>query len=262
MTRTITVVGARGGQGTTTVATVLAVLTAGHQPTTLVSGDPASTAALLGVPLSLEDEWAQVTQNLRLDPAGPDPFAAVEVDDVVVVDAGRCATARRIDFQEPSTVPVMSSSGECYAVLRGPCYVALATLLTAAEARYDGVILVAEPGRSLTALDITDVLGVPVVATIAATPAVARTIDAGLLLARLHRHREFDPLRSLALDPRQPKSAHPKIDTALLLSRGDRSTTKVACRDRPCRAHLCGSWKRTSAKDKRARYRSAEPRRG
>jgi hypothetical protein len=49
-------------------------------------------------------------------------------------------------------------------VLRGPCYVALASLLARA-ARPDGIILVAEPKRSLTARDVTDVLDVPVVVT-------------------------------------------------------------------------------------------------
>ncbi len=40
------------------------------------------------------------------------------------------------------------------------------------------------PGRALTAADVVDVLGTPVVAEIPVGPAVARAIDAGLLLAQ------------------------------------------------------------------------------
>lgn len=53
--------------------------------------------------------------------------------------------------------------------------------------RPDGVVLVTEPGRALTAADVEAVLIAPVLAEIAIDPAVARTIDAGLLTARLPR---------------------------------------------------------------------------
>ena len=48
-----------------------------------------------------------------------------------------------------------------------------------------GVVLVDEPGRALRARDIEASLGVPVVATVLLDPAIARAVDAGLLLARL-----------------------------------------------------------------------------
>jgi hypothetical protein len=67
MTRTIQVTGARGGQGTSTVAASLAVLVAGHGPTLLCSDEPAITAALLGVSLPLTDEEVvEVAPNLDL----------------------------------------------------------------------------------------------------------------------------------------------------------------------------------------------------
>ena len=83
-------------------------------------------------------------------------------------------------------------------VLRGPCYLALRTLL-AAEHGLDGLVLVAEPGRALNERDVADVTGLDVVATVPVTPGVARTIDAGLLAAR---HAE--PARV----PRSPSLAH------------------------------------------------------
>jgi hypothetical protein len=48
-----------------------------------------------------------------------------------------------------------------------------------------GVVLVAEPGRALGAHDIEAALGLPVVATVLVDPAVARAVDAGLLVSRL-----------------------------------------------------------------------------
>ena len=82
-------------------------------------------------------------------------------------------------------------------MLRGPCYLALRSLLRGQQSP-DGIVLLAEPGRSLTARDVEDVTGVPVVARVAVSPTVARTIDAGLLVARLHRLRDLASLRIYA----------------------------------------------------------------
>ncbi len=79
-------------------------------------------------------------------------------------------------------------------VLRGPCYLGLRTITTCGV-RADGIVLLMEPGRSLTRRDVSDVCDVPVIAEIAVTANVARTIDAGLLVSRLHRLPEFNALR-------------------------------------------------------------------
>jgi hypothetical protein len=73
-------------------------------------------------------------------------------------------------------------------VLR-PCYLALRRAL-AAPVRPSGVILVAEPGRSLGRRDVEDVLGVPVRAEVEVDSAVARAVDAGLLARRVPRGLE------------------------------------------------------------------------
>ena len=52
--RMIVLSGARGGHGTTTVATALAVYAAGHRRTALVSADATSTAALIGIPMPID----------------------------------------------------------------------------------------------------------------------------------------------------------------------------------------------------------------
>ena len=159
----ISVVGAKGGQGATTVAAVLAVTGAAVLRTTLVTSDVAGAAALLGLPaIEANAGIVEVTSRLAIavEPLG--------IEGLVVADGG---CARRPD--------------RSYSVLRGPCYLALARLAADPQGARDGVILLEEPGRSLTARDVIDVLGVPVVATVPVSPAVARAVDAGLLLERL-----------------------------------------------------------------------------
>jgi hypothetical protein len=67
-----------------------------------------------------------------------------------------------------------------------PCYLALRRAL-AAPIRPSEVVLLTEPGRSLTRRDVEDALGAPVVAEVAVDPQVARAVDAGLLATRLPR---------------------------------------------------------------------------
>ena len=49
------------------------------------------------------------------------------------------------------------------------------------------MVLIDEPGRALRARDVEHALGAPVIAEIGYDPAVARAVDAGLLVARLPR---------------------------------------------------------------------------
>lgn len=171
--------GARGGQGTSTIAAALALYAAGHARTQLVASDPSATAALLGIAEPADEETA-VTDHLTLTrvPSG-DP-------DVRIIDAG-------------TTIPTCSDDDVHLVVLRGPCYVALRSLdHNNGHRPPDGIVLLAEQGRSLTARDVSDVTGIPVVATVAVTPTVARAIDAGLLIARLHRLSDLAALRRYA----------------------------------------------------------------
>jgi hypothetical protein len=64
-----------------------------------------------------------------------------------------------------------------------PCLASLRRAL-GAPLRPSGVVVVHEGGRALDAGDVAEVLSVPVVAEVPVDPAVARTVDAGLLLAR------------------------------------------------------------------------------
>jgi hypothetical protein len=66
------------------------------------------------------------------------------------------------------------------------CFLSLRRALTA-PVRPSEVVLLTEPGRSLTRLDVEDCIGAPVVAEVAVDPSVARAVDAGLLATRLPR---------------------------------------------------------------------------
>lgn len=130
------------------VAPGLSLLPAGR-------ADPRDAAAEAGASLAV---------LLRDDPAP------------TVADLG-CARA-------PALEAMIEVADASVLVLRG-CYLALRravrrTLVTQAV----GAVLIDEPGRSLAEREVADVLGVPVLATFPMRPAVARTIDAGVLVAR------------------------------------------------------------------------------
>lgn len=99
----------------------------------------------------------------------------------VVVDCGR------VDTSEVQRV-VAASATTSLLVTRA-CYLSLRRAV-ALPLRPSGVVVVRETWRALTADDIADVLGVPVVAEVPHDPAVARAVDAGLLAGRLPRGLE------------------------------------------------------------------------
>ena len=175
-TLTITVAGARGGSGTTTIAAALALYASRHASTELVAADIGSAAALLGL-TAVPDrhERLKVADDLTLLKT-----ATVQAH-VSVVDAARLDTLTD------------APAGLLLVVLRGPCYLGLRSIV-ASGLQADGIVLLGETGRSLTDRDVRDVCGVPVVAQIPVTANVARTIDAGLLATRALGMREFTDL--------------------------------------------------------------------
>jgi hypothetical protein len=95
----------------------------------------------------------------------------------VLVD---CGTAR-----EPAPRAVVEVADLGVLVLRG-CYLALRRAVHAAALEHTvGVVLLDEPGRSLGANDIGEVLDLPVLARIPLKETIARAVDAGVLPGRL-----------------------------------------------------------------------------
>ena len=95
---------------------------------------------------------------------------------IVVADAGRA--------EHPVQRALVEVADASVVVVRG-CYLALRRAVDdELTARAMGVVVVHEPGRSLGPADVADVLGCPVLATIAVNLSVSRAVDAGLLIHR------------------------------------------------------------------------------
>lgn len=190
---------AKGGSGTTVVAAAMAIATTA--PTLLVdlAGD---VPTVLGIPepdgpgafdwLTSEAPASRLTA-LEL---GIDGNAAVlpcgRVDAVTPARWRELATwlrseRRNIVVDAGSTgapPPAIVHAADNALLVTRPCYLALRAAERSAV-RPTGVVLVDEPGRALRARDVEASVGAPVIATVLLDPAIARAVDAGLLLARL-----------------------------------------------------------------------------
>lgn len=194
--------GARGGQGTTTLATVVALTLASRRRVRLDSAQPDDVCALLGsrTPPSWHPPALVCPRVTLCALVAPDPDRAEDglgqpsgMADVVIVDHGRLDA-----LPAKALVDTKDDVETRWLVVRGPCYLSLRRAIGHPWCP-DGVILVIEPGRALTATDVSDVLGVPVVAEIPVDPTVARVIDAGLLLDRVDRLGALRSLRRLVM---------------------------------------------------------------
>lgn len=165
---------AKGGQGCSTVAAALALISAdAGTPTYLASHDLDTAAAIFGMVTYPDDvPPLEVHSNLWISDSEPDEWPGR-----VIVDAGTLPRDAEMGRTDPE-------AGPAYLVTR-PCYLALraATRLP----RPAGIVLITEPGRALTASDVAEIVGAPVVAELAQDPAVARALDAGLLASRRPR---------------------------------------------------------------------------
>ncbi len=189
----------KGGQGCTTVTAALALAQRGSRLIDTTGDLP----AVLGLPepsgpgicdLLADDQPLEVAAIERLATPTPTPLVSAGSTPEAAVPAHRWAELattliadRGAWFLDAGTNPAAGSlaADRRLLVVRN-CYLALRRAV-AHPVRPDGVVLVTEPGRALTATDVEAVLTAPVVAEIAIDPAVARTIDAGLLAARLPR---------------------------------------------------------------------------
>jgi len=191
----------KGGVGTTVISAVVALQHAANHEVRLVDlmgdlpatlGIPEPTGQGIGEWLAndapeetLEHLVIPVTERLDLLPRGSISedlhslsrlrrFSNLPSAREIVVDAGTSSS-----FIE-TLLPQATTS---WLVLR-PCYLALRRAVSTRH-RIDGVILVNEPGRSLSARDVASVLTAPIVAEVDLDPRLSRVVDAGLLTSRL-----------------------------------------------------------------------------
>lgn len=209
----------KGGSGTTVAACLLALVRARHRPILLVdlAGDvPAALGvaeptgpgvhdwvSASGAPITALDALAvSVNESLRFVPAGavmapPDhprwaEFGQVlaAADDITaVIDAGTTAGGHVPTAVVAAAQQRVLVTRACYLTLRR----SVGSTLQPSHA-----IVVHEPGRSLSTNDIAHSIGVSALVELALDPAVARAVDAGLVLSRwprlmVSRLRELDP---------------------------------------------------------------------
>lgn len=194
---------AKGGSGTTVVATALATVLAKSSPAGALLVDLAGDVpAVLGIPepagpgagdwlraagsvtpdalgrleLDVAPGLSVLPMGASLDGSGEALAAVLGADPrPVVVDCGSA----------PSGVPLAVAAAATHSLLvLRPCFLALRRAL-ASPLRASGVVLVEEDGRALGRRDVEDTIGVPVRAVVAHDRRIARAVDAGLLTARL-----------------------------------------------------------------------------
>jgi MinD superfamily P-loop ATPase len=193
---------AKGGSGTSVTAAALALTTPGSLLVDL-DGDALDVLGLpcggrTGVsdwlssaaePDALDDLVVEASTSCGVLPAG-------DRSDLAGVAPDRLA--QLCDWLSSREVPVVVDAGtgdpppsmveradEVLLVTRA-CYLALRRAHASAS-RPTGVVLLREPGRALTPRDVSATLGAPIVAEIQLDPAIARAVDAGLLVAALPR---------------------------------------------------------------------------
>lgn len=197
----------KGGSGTTVVAAALSLLLArrcpqgavavdlgGDLPATLGLAEPAGPGVLEWLaagadvaPDALERLAVDAGAGLRLLARGAGPLPDDGGDRLLAAVAPPAGAAAVVDAGPMSGLATAMAAGATVSLLvLRPCYLALRRAL-AAPLRPSAVVLIAEPGRSLDARDVEDVLGVPVRAVVPFDAGIARCVDAGLLSSRLPR---------------------------------------------------------------------------
>ncbi len=201
---------AKGGSGTTVVASALALRSA--QPALLVdlAGE---IPAVLGLP---EPDRPGVADWLHsASPVDQLAELLIEIDDrrwllpwrssvtaAPDVDHGSPRWSELAEWlatwsnQRGHHITIDAGTGDPPGGLLGhdtrallvtrPCYLALRRAVRS-SVRPTGVVLVEEPGRALSSRDVEYAVGAPVEATVSVDPAIARAVDAGLLASRLPR---------------------------------------------------------------------------
>ncbi|MEM1334382.1 MAG: hypothetical protein AAGG08_13100 [Actinomycetota bacterium] len=239
---------AKGGSGTTVTTAAAAV----NSPDDVVIVDlDGAMTDVLGTtwPTVGLDDW------LLGDPAEPLDQLLIDVDATTRLLPTRSpvdldqVSGERVDGLESwmrstrSTVLIDAGTGppagallevaDRNLIVTRACYLAVMNGVRI-DRQSDGVVLIAEPGRSLNASSIERALDAPIVTTIDHHPSIARSVDAGLLTAG-HRHltRTTKPITQPTAEPTaldrwrdiDPRRHSPDIDFGMRWRSSDSSDT-------------------------------------
>lgn len=220
----------KGGSGTTTVvaACALAAARVGGARLADLSGDQAAMLGLASDPPTGLLDWlaagpdapTEALERLAVDvapgltllpngsasqaPGGSVPAVAGAALGVALRDGPVPTFVDLGAAVDPATYAMLEVADVALMVVRG-CYLTLRRAVAAPGlAATHGIVLVDEPGRSLGAREVADVLGRPVLARVPVRAAVARAIDAGVIAQRLPdalARPAREVLRAIGIDP-------------------------------------------------------------
>ena len=179
--------GVKGGSTTSTVAACTALLLAADRDVTIIDHS-VDMPALLGVPQPYEANYNPLSVVDRLQLASANYFWGDPDHDL------------GMQVHDMGLARVMVPGAMRLLVIK-PCYLALRqAVATDVQDFAEGFVLSNEPGRALTERDCERALGIKHVATVNYDPMVARSIDAGLVTARmpLSMRDGLEPVVSLA----------------------------------------------------------------
>ena len=194
----------KGGSGTTVVSAALALTLAQRNNSTVrivdLAGDIPSALGIAEPSGEGVTNWLQqpqrapiqslqipVTARVSLLPRGTGPIMhhdltaehcnalATELDtssELTVVDAGS------------GHIPQLINNATTSLLVIRPCYLALRKAAHL-SVKPHGIVLINEPGRSLSKRDVESVVGAPVLVELPLDPTIARCVDAGLLASRI-----------------------------------------------------------------------------
>ncbi len=203
---------AKGGSGTTVVATALAL--SSLRPSLLVDLD-GEIPAVLGLPEPdrpgvaewlasdasvdhLADllidiaprtwllPWRAATSNAAADASCGDPLRWAALGDWLRDWSGQWGCDVTVDVGTRIPPAALTERSDRSLLVTRACYLALRRAVRC-PVRPTGVIVVDEPGHGLGPNDVEHALGVPVDAIVSLDPAVLRAVDAGLLACRVPR---------------------------------------------------------------------------
>lgn len=194
----------KGGNCTTVTASSLALLSAINGHNTLLidlCGDVPATLGMVEPTRPGINDW--LAEHSHTDASSMVLLGEPIIDGLVVVHRG----SKFVDGQPrwsqlgeaisslPHHVIIDAGTGffppeiaqrvDTITMVTKPCYLSLRRATTMAKPH--NVVVVREEGRALTVSDVGHVLGVPVIAEIPHSAAIARAVDAGLLPARVEQ---------------------------------------------------------------------------
>jgi MinD-like ATPase involved in chromosome partitioning or flagellar assembly len=196
---------AKGGVGTTVVATCLALLIGARDPAGAVIADlcgdvpdmlgvaaprsPGIAGWLCagdGVPAdALTRMQVSVADGLVLLPRGDGSLGGERTDVLArLLEDGPRPVVADCGLNLSAASDALVSAATRSLLVTRPCYLALRHASRATR-RPTGVVVVREPGRVLGAAHVEEAVGAPIVAEVETDVAVSRAVDAGLLASRL-----------------------------------------------------------------------------